>query len=228
MSNIMKTFALSVLAASTLVSGAAFAEVTGNVGVTSNYIWRGIPQSGDDSAISGGLDYAHDSGLYAGTWTSSIGGNGQYELDLYAGFAGEVSGFSYDVGAINYMYPLDDDAELDFAEVYGSVGYGPVTAFVAYTVSKEADVDDENDLYVSLAANFDLKEDLALGLLVGSYDLEDSAAEDITHYQVSLTKSLGDVGDFTFAVDKASDYVDDTTVDEDPRVSVSFSKGFDL
>ena len=42
----------SVLAASTLVSGAAFAELTTNVGVTSNYLWRGVTQSGDDSAIS--------------------------------------------------------------------------------------------------------------------------------------------------------------------------------
>ncbi|MGE0079772.1 MAG: TorF family putative porin [Thiohalomonadaceae bacterium] len=228
MSTIVKTLALSFLAAGALAGGIAHAEATGNVGVTSNYIWRGMPQSGDDAAISGGLDYAHASGLYAGTWTSSIGGGSQYELDLYAGFAGEVSGFSYDVGAINYMYPLDEDAELDFTEVYGSIGFGPVTASVAYTISKEADVDDENDLYLSVAANFDLKEDLTLGLLVGSYDLEDDAAEDITHYQVSLTKSLAGVGDFTFAVDKASDYADGTTVDEDPRVSVSFSKSFDL
>jgi uncharacterized protein (TIGR02001 family) len=228
MSKTIKTLALSVLAASTLASGAAFAEFTGNVGVTSNYIWRGITQSGDDSAISGGLDYAHDSGFYVGTWTSSIGGGNQYEVDLYAGFGGEVSGFSYDVGAINYMYPVDEDAELDFAEVYGSVGYGPVTASVAYTVSKEDDAADENDLYISLAGNFNLKDDLALGLLIGNYDFEDSDAEDITHYQVSLTKSLADVGDFTFAVDKASDYQDDTTTEEDVRVSVAFSKGFDL
>ncbi|MFA5529919.1 MAG: TorF family putative porin [Thiohalomonadaceae bacterium] len=228
MSDTLKTLTLVILTTSALVSGAACAATTGNVGVTSNYLWRGTPQSGDESALSGGLDYVHDTGLYAGTWTSSIGGGSQYELDLYAGIAGEISRFSYDLGAIQYMYPVDDDAELDFTEVHGSVSYGPLTAFAAYTVSKEADVDDENDLYLSLAARFTLQEDLALGLLFGRHDLEDEAAEDITHYQVTLSKSLEGVGDFTFAVDKASDYVDGTTVDEDPRVSVSFSKSFDL
>lgn len=228
MSKTFKTLALSLFAASTLVSGIAHAEVTGNVGVTSNYIWRGVPQSGDDAAISGGLDYAHESGVYVGTWTSSLGGGSQYELDLYAGYAGEVSGFSYDVGVNHYMYPVDDTAKLDFTEVYGSIGYGPVTAGVAYTVDKEASVKDKNDLYLSLAANFDVKEDLAFGLLVGRYDFADPATKDYTHYQVSLTKSLSDVGDFTFAVDKASDYISGTSIDEDPRVSVSFTKGFDL
>jgi len=224
----MKSFfktatAVSVLAASGVVSNVAMAEVSGNVGLTSNYIWRGMTQTDDDSAISGGLDYAHDSGFYLGTWASSLGGGSQYELDLYGGFGGAVGRMSYDVGLIQYMYPIDDTVEDDFTELYGSVGFGPATASVAYTLSKEANVDKENDLYYSLGGDFPLKNDLSMGVLVGSYDFEDEAAEDYTHFQVSLSK-----GDFTFAVDKASDTVDNTTVDEDPRVSVSWGHSIDL
>lgn len=52
----------------------AESSLTGNVGVTSNYIWRGATQGSDDSAVSGGIYYAHDSGLYVGTWVSSLSG----------------------------------------------------------------------------------------------------------------------------------------------------------
>jgi uncharacterized protein (TIGR02001 family) len=219
---IKTTAALSVLVASGVMSSVASAELTGNVGVTSNYIWRGVTQSADEAAVSGGIDYAHDSGFYAGAWTSNLSGS-QYELDLYAGFGGEAGQMSYDLGVIQYMYPVDDEVEADFTEVYGNVGFGPVTAGVAYTVAKEADVDDENDIYYSLAGDFPVGEETSVGVLFGSYDFDSEAAEDYTHVQLSVSK-----GDFTFALDKASDYIDDTTVEEDPRVSVSWSHSIDL
>jgi hypothetical protein len=43
-----------------------------NIGAVSNYIWRGVTQTGDQAAIQGGLDVAHESGFYAGTWASNI------------------------------------------------------------------------------------------------------------------------------------------------------------
>ncbi len=73
-----------------------------NVGVTSNYIWRGISQTDDAAAVSGGLDWSGASGLYAGTWVSNVDFGAccetSYELDLYGGFANEVGDFGYDVG----------------------------------------------------------------------------------------------------------------------------------
>lgn len=230
----MNKFAKSLLAVSVAAaafgSTAALAEVSANVGVASNYLWRGWTQSSDDSAISGGLDYANESGFYAGTWTSSLGGGSQYELDLYAGYGGEAGAISYDVGVIHYMYPVDDSVELDFSELYGSVGFGAVTASVAYTFSKESD-DDTGDIYASLGAGFDVKEGLSAGVLVGTYKFADDALEDLdySHFQVSLTKSTDDFGDFTFAVDKMSADEDFWTAGiNDPRVSVAWSKSFDL
>ena len=43
----------------------------GNIGVTTDYIFRGVTQSQHKPAVSGGLDYTHSSGLYAGTWLSN-------------------------------------------------------------------------------------------------------------------------------------------------------------
>src|SRR5690349_14450604 len=46
--------------------------LTANVGLFSEYIFRGISQTGGKPAVQGGFDYAHSSGFYAGTWASNI------------------------------------------------------------------------------------------------------------------------------------------------------------
>jgi uncharacterized protein (TIGR02001 family) len=43
-----------------------------NIGAVSNYIWRGVTQTGDQAAVQGGIDVAHASGFYAGTWISNV------------------------------------------------------------------------------------------------------------------------------------------------------------
>src|SRR5450830_273490 len=45
---------------------------TGNVGLVSQYIFRGLTQTNGDPAIQCGADYSHASGFYAGTWLSNI------------------------------------------------------------------------------------------------------------------------------------------------------------
>jgi uncharacterized protein (TIGR02001 family) len=47
-------------------------SLTGNVGVVSQYIFRGLSQTNGKPAIQGGFDYAHSSGFYVGTWLSNI------------------------------------------------------------------------------------------------------------------------------------------------------------
>lgn len=100
--------------------------ITGNVGLFSQYIFRGLTQTDRDPAIQGGFDYAHSSGLYAGTWGSNIswlrenattfaGGavvpagtysrGGSVELDFYGGYKGTVGDFGYDIGTLYYWYP---------------------------------------------------------------------------------------------------------------------------
>src|SRR5690349_17698147 len=85
-------------------------EFSYNLALTSEYRYRGLAQTRFDPALQGGADYTHGpSGLYAGTWLSTIkwtkdlGGDGDVEVDLYAGKRGTLSGvfshdISYDVG----------------------------------------------------------------------------------------------------------------------------------
>jgi uncharacterized protein (TIGR02001 family) len=72
------------------ISTTALADISGNVGMTSDYVFRGISQTDNQMAIQGGLDYEHPSGLYVGTWASNVssdffngtGNDPQIELDL--------------------------------------------------------------------------------------------------------------------------------------------------
>ncbi|WP_434517302.1 TorF family putative porin (plasmid) [Dechloromonas sp. ARDL1] len=47
-------------------------SLTGNVGVVSQYVFRGLSQTDGKPAVQGGFDYAHVSGFYLGTWLSNI------------------------------------------------------------------------------------------------------------------------------------------------------------
>jgi len=227
----MKKLSQAVVCASALAvtgfSSLAVAEspLTANIGVSSNYLWRGVSQTAEASAVSGGVDYAHDSGFYIGTWVSNVTWttNDGYEHDVYLGYGGKAGPVSYDIGYISYIYPVGD-AEEDFSELLLSVGYGPVTFLYAPTVGKEDSSAPEDDVYMSISAEFEVKKDLTLGVLYGSYDFDGGDASDYTHYQISLSKD-----DFTIAYDVVDPETDDPTkVVDAPRISVSWSKSFDL
>ena len=97
----MKKMKLVLAGAALLGSTGAFAGATGNAGVFSTYLFRGVAQTAGAAAVQGGVDWSSSSGLYAGTWISdSIGGTGGYETDLYGGWT--ASGF--DIGYIFYGY----------------------------------------------------------------------------------------------------------------------------
>lgn len=45
---------------------------TANIGLFSQYVFRGLTQTNEKAALQGGVDYSHSSGLYIGTWLSNI------------------------------------------------------------------------------------------------------------------------------------------------------------
>jgi uncharacterized protein (TIGR02001 family) len=112
----------------------AYAQLTGNLGLTSDYRFRGISQSQNAPAVQGGIDYAHKSGFYVGNWNSSVSSevytNGAgLESDLYAGFKKDVyKGITIDVGSYNYFYPrattsAATGSNFDTYEAFAGVGY---------------------------------------------------------------------------------------------------------
>lgn len=131
-------------------------EISGNVALVTDYRFRGVSLSGGDMAVQGGLDVASSNGFYVGTWASSIDGGdayGEVELDIYAGWSGDVAeGVSVDVGLLYYIYPTEDiDANVNYWEPYASIStsFGPadVTFGVAYAWD-QASLGDSDNLYL--------------------------------------------------------------------------------
>jgi uncharacterized protein (TIGR02001 family) len=209
------------------MSAQTMAEVSMNIGATSNYVWRGMTQTNNESAIQGGLDWSSDMGLYAGTWASNAWDD--YELDFYGGYAGEVADFGYDVGYIYYSY--SEDSESDFSELYFNGSFKFLSFGLAYAVSADDAVEAvEEDLYYYVGASFDLPQDYSVGATVGFIEPDGNGDDDMDsfmHYQLDLTKSAGDFGDVTLSLsDTDLDDTDAPGEDSDMRFFVSWGKTF--
>ncbi|MEP2736970.1 MAG: TorF family putative porin [Erythrobacter sp.] len=121
-------------------------EFSGNAALVSEYRFRGVDLSGGDIAVQGGVDLAHSSGFYVGTWGSSLDedtvGYGHTELDVYGGFSGDLAeGLSFDLGVIAYLYPNAGPGDFDYVELTGSVGFtfGPAEVTLGGAYAPEQD-----------------------------------------------------------------------------------------
>jgi uncharacterized protein (TIGR02001 family) len=157
--------------------------VTANVGFVSNYLYRGISQTGAKPALQGGFDYAHASGIYAGLWGSNVSWVGpslgasssSLELDTYAGFKnGFAEDFSYDVGFLRYNYPGVYPATMatgfvkaDTNEIYGALGWKWVTLKYSHSLGNTFGLDDSSGTsYVELNASYSLADS---GVTLGAH-----------------------------------------------------------
>jgi uncharacterized protein (TIGR02001 family) len=205
------SFALPVMAADFTPSS--------NVSLVTNYLYRGISQTGARPAIQGGFDLAHGSGLYIGAWGSSISWltdspavtgatSSQLELDTYFGYKGTASAVSYDVGFLRYNYPASytvtlpaGSAKADTNEIYGAATYSIVTAKVSYSLGDTFGISKaKGSTYLDLSASYPIAD---TGITVGAHygkqtfkgasaDALKAAASDPTYsdYKLSVTKDF--------------------------------------
>src|SRR5262249_37474584 len=115
-----------------LATPAAAAPLSANAAVTTNYVFRGISQSGAQAAVQGGLDYDLGTvvpGLAVGTWASSIDFGHSTTGDDTPGEWGSYTGmltdeFSWSVGVITYNYPnAPHGVNYNWYEVWGGLTY---------------------------------------------------------------------------------------------------------
>jgi uncharacterized protein (TIGR02001 family) len=191
------------------MSATAHAETTGNVGVFSQYILRGITNvpEDDDSTLQGGIDWSHERGFYLGYWGSTLSyrsagaGSDGFENDFVAGYAGSAGEVRYSLGLIQYYYLNVDDSDL--LELSGSVGYGPVTLGVEYLVQDGA-WGNAGDAYWTLSYGDDLPGGFAFSATLGYYTYDDSdparfgldtaTGSAFRHLDLTLSRALGDTG----------------------------------
>ena len=180
----------------------AYASVSANMSVSSDYLWRGDSLSGGDAVVQGGLDYETDL-LYAGIWVSTLGnGNGE-EVDLYVGTSLGIDGL--DLGVVKY-----EINSLEDTEIYAGYSIGDFSLYYAQS-EEDSDID-----FMSLSYGFDISESISASLTYGEWSDEAVAALGVNSDYLQLDLSYGNM---TFTVLDAEDR-------EDLDVAVSYS--FDL
>ena len=180
-------------------------EIDAEVGVHTDYRFRGISLSDKDPEVTAELSVSHESGLYAGVWASNVALDGKaddVELDLYAGFSPDVGAVGFDIGAVYYLYPGNSDfnyAEL-LASASTSLGPAEVTAGIAYAPSQDA-LGDEDNTYIYVSADVGIP---ATALSVhGTFGIEDGAfADNKKDWLIGVSYEL------PFGLTATVDYVD--------------------
>lgn len=176
--------ALAAATATVALSGAAMAEelkLSYNLGVTSDYVFRGVSQTMEDPAIQGGADVTYGIG-YAGVWASNVDfgtDDPTAEIDVYAGVRPTIGDTSLDLGVLYYGYVKDKGAP-------GSVSYfelkaaasrplGPATVGLAVYYSPEFTGDTGKALYYEVNGAVPVMDKLTLSAALGHQEIDNGS-----------------------------------------------------
>ncbi len=150
---------------------------TGNLGLYSQYVFRGLTQTNEKPAIQGGFDVAHKSGFYAGTWASNItwlsdlgtGASAGLEWDFYGGYKGSLpAAFAYDLGVLYYWYPgtypssyyAAGTVSPNTTELYAALTWKFLTFKYSWSANNKTFglADSRGSQYLDLTASYDIIE----------------------------------------------------------------------
>jgi uncharacterized protein (TIGR02001 family) len=171
-----------------------------NIGVVTDYRYRGISQTRLKPALQGGVDYSHPSGFYLGTWASTIkwikdaGGDADVEVDLYGGYKKELAkDLTLDVGGLYYLYPSNKlPTSANTFEIYGALTYSIFTAKYSHsTTNLFGTADSKNSGYLDLSAAFDLGSGFSLTPHIGHQSVVHSSAYAYNDYALTVAKDFG-------------------------------------
>ena len=125
--------ALAFLAASPVKAS----DLSGEIGVVSDYRYRGISLSNGNPALQASVTLETDQGLYAELWTSTLGGpddGADAEIDLTAGYSFDLRGnLSLDVAATYYFYPGEPGANYIDGTITLELVHGPATSRLGFS-----------------------------------------------------------------------------------------------
>ena len=200
----------TVLALCTLfVIGHAQAGSSGNLALTSDYVFRGISQSNQHPALQAGIEQAADNGLYVGAWGSNVSWladtsssaapiSSSLELDAYAGWRGTLSPtVSVDVGAQYYAYPGHFPSgfnRADTLELYAGVTLAAskrVNLSAKYSLSTTdlfGYADSHGSGYLDLSATFAVDQHWSLAAHAGKQWISHNTAFAYRDWKLGITR----------------------------------------
>ncbi len=181
--------AASSIAAQAAEAAAPAFTTSGNLAFTSDYVFRGISQTGGHTALQGGFDAAHTSGLSAGVWASNISwaASTSLEVDLYANYGFSLSkDFSATVGYLAYVY--EGNSSINTGEINASVSAYGLTAKLSHAVTDYFGIAGSGTQYYELNYAYEVAaiKGLSLALHYGVSDGKNFADND-EDYAIGLS-----------------------------------------
>ena len=203
----------------TLTAAASFAQsapaaapaftTSGNLAFTSDYVWRGDTQNAGKSAIQGGFDVSHSSGLSAGIWASNVSyGTASLEVDVYANYGIKLGAIDASVGYIAYAY--EGNSSENFEEVNVAATYAGLTLKASKGIAG-----DKNSSDIYFEANYSYDVAAVKGLNVGLHYGNDRAdkAGNRNDYAASVSYPvLGFIGTVSYSDKQGADDITAVTL----------------
>lgn len=179
--------------------------ISANVGVFSQYVFRGISYTQEKPAVQGGFDLAHESGLYLGVWGTNVSdlalSNATGEIDVYGGYAKTMGDFLFDVGFLQFIFPggkYDPSGEsLNTLELNAAVTWKFIQLKYSYAVTdyfgfstKAFGADSDGSDYLEANANYEFLPGWIANLHVGHQKVKNYDDYDFTDWKVGITKNF--------------------------------------
>lgn len=182
--------------------------VSANVGVFSQYIFRGISYSQEKPAVQGGFDLAHSSGLYLGVWGTNVSGdalpNAVGEIDVYGGYAHAIGDFTLDVGFLQFLFPGGEyngsGENFNSLELYAGVTWKILNVKYSQMVTDYFGFNDrsmgmgrgdsDGSCYLEANVNYEFLPGWTAQLHVGRQDVKHYDQYSFTDWKVGVTRNF--------------------------------------
>ncbi len=192
---------------SLLLAPAALAQtsVTGSIGATSDFVFRGLSYTRGDPALQASLDVEFPVGAYVGTFVSTTnpnpGPSPAAEVDLWAGYQhGFNEWVSADLRYTHYMYPDDPRvAEYDRDEFTATLGVRSTVFFSATfspnteSIASTPGISTGDTWALEVSARHALSTRWSVSVGVGRYVLEEIYADDYDYWGATLSANFSPI-----------------------------------
>ena len=166
----------------------AQAEVSGKLGLTSNYVWRGISQSNMGISVQGDLRWDHLSGFYAGAFVNTTALDPKpstpLSYDLYAGWLANLGPIGIGIGLIDYNYRSKKDDFPNSREYSLGLSWRSLRTAGFYN-------EDTKSQYYEVANDWDLGD--SMGLTLGYGHTAPEQGDVRRDIQIAFGRSVGEL-----------------------------------
>lgn len=170
-----------------------------NLSVTSDYVFRGVSQSNRKPALQGGFDYAFgESGFYTGIWGSNVdfqdSDGPDVEVDFYGGFNHDFSDqWNGDISVLRYTYYGERSVygSIDYNEYIGKLGWNKMLTLTVGYANDYANLG-YSSVYTGLDGSWDIGHDFTFNAGVGHTNFSDDNGS-YNDWLLGISKQFGPV-----------------------------------